>query len=148
MNTAIALGIGIEGIVVLVLGIIVAIRAKRQCGFLAPLGFVCAVLLDRVCHFLSIPLIKRMAEEADQDKMREAVSKMSDDDRLFYLGLSGQTDAIWSLGALLFLLCGWLDLKMAGSDVSKGSRWALIAGGSLLIVISVFYPIWMQQRIG
>lgn len=93
-------------------------------------------------------MIKQVTEDADKERIREAVSKMSGDERWFYLGLNVHADAIWSLGALLFLLCGWLELKMAGTDASRGSRWALIAGGSLLIVLSVFYPFWMQQRIG
>lgn len=148
MNTAIALGIGLEGILFLLFGFVVALRAKRQHGFLAPLGFLCATVLNRFCRLLAIPMIQRAVEDADKDKMREAVSKLSDDDRVFYLGISGHADGIWFLGAILFLLCGWLDLRASVAVPSKKSRWALMISGSLFIVLSVFYPIWMQQRIG
>ncbi len=148
MNTAIALGIGLEGVAFLILGFVVALRTKRQYGFLSPLGFMCAVLLNRICRFLSIPLITRAVSEADQDKMRTAASKLTEDDRIFYLGINGHADGIWFLGAMLFLFSGWLDLKSAGKDSSRKSRLTLMVIGSLLIVLSVFYPVWMRQRIG
>jgi hypothetical protein len=97
MNTAIALGIGMEGVLFLILGFVVALRAKRQFGFLAPLGFLCATLLNRVCRFLSIPSLKQAAEGTDKNKIREAVAKLSDDDRVFYLGLNGHAEGIWLL---------------------------------------------------
>lgn len=146
MNTGIALGICLVGIAALALGFFVALRAKRQVGFLAPLGFLGAVVLSRICLLASIPMIKHSVSDANQGKLREMASKLSPDDLAFYLGIRGHADGIWLLGALLFLICGWLDLKSAGTQTSKKTRLVLILGGTLLIVLSAVYPVWMRPR--
>jgi hypothetical protein len=73
------------GIVTLTLGFFVALRAKRQFGFLSPLGFLCAVLLNRICLLASIPGIKHAVSEANKEKIRVVASKLSPDDLVFYL---------------------------------------------------------------
>ncbi len=146
MNAAIALGIGFVGIAALVIGFFVALRAKRQFGFLTPLGFLCAVLINRICFLASISAIKHALSGTNKDKMREVDSKLSPDDLEFYLGINGHADGIWFLGAVLFLICGWIDLKSSGTRSSKRTRLALIVGGSVLITLSAVFPIWMKPR--
>lgn len=146
MNAAIALGIGLLGIAALALGFFVALRAWRQFGFLAPLGFLCAVLINRICFLASIPAIKDSMAGTNKDKMRAAASKLSPDELVFYLGINGHADGIWFLGANLFLICGWIDLKSSGTQSPKKVRLALIVGGALLIAMSAVYPVWMKPR--
>jgi|GEM_PF-6844746 len=146
MNTAIALGISLVGIATLVLGFFVALRAKRQFGFLSPLGFLCAVLLNRICLLASIPGIKHAVSESNKDRIRAMASKLSPDDLNFYLGINGHADGIWFLGAILFLACGLIDLKSSGTQSSRRIRLVLIIGGSLFIALSAVYPIWMRPR--
>ena len=91
-------------------------------------------------------MIKHSVSDANQGKLREMASNLSPDDLAFYLGISGHADGIWLLGALLFLICGWLDLKSAGAPTSKKTRLVLILGGTLLIALSAVYPVWMRLR--
>ncbi|MHB1081389.1 MAG: hypothetical protein ACYC67_18480 [Prosthecobacter sp.] len=146
MNTAIAMGIGLVGIAALALGFFVALRAKRQFGFLAPLGFLCAVLINRICLLALIPAIQHSLADTNKDKMRAVVSKLSPDDLVFYLGINGHADGIWFLGAILFLTCGWIDLKSSGAQAPKKVRLALIVGGALLMALAAVYPVWMKPR--
>lgn len=144
MNAAIALGISLVGITALTLGFFVALRARRQFGFLAPLGFLCAILIHRICLLASIPAIQHSLSGANKDKMRAEALKLSSDDLVFYLGINGHADGIWFLGAILFLTCGWIDLKFSSTQSSRQIRLVLIVGGSLLIALSAVYPVWVR----
>lgn len=146
MHTVIALGIGLVGFAALTVGFFVALRAKRQLGFLAPLGFLWAVVLNRICLLAAIPVIKHSVSDAKKDKLREMASQLSPDELAFYLGIRGHADGIWFLGAILFLTCGWLDMKAAGAESSRKIRQALILGGLLLLVLSAVYPVWVTAR--
>ena len=70
-----------------------------------------------------------------------------DSDRVFYLGLGGQADGIWHLGAIFFLICGLIDLR-AASGATKGKlRCLLIIVGMVLMTFSAIYPSLMFVRL-
>ena len=93
-----------------------------------------------------MPAIKHSLAGTNKDKMQAVASKLSSDDLVFYFSINGHADGIWFLGAILFLICGWIDLKSSGTQSPKKIRLALIVGGALLIAMSVVYPVWMKPR--
>ena len=147
MNTAIALGIGLQGVVFLILGFVVALRAKRQFGFLSPIGFMCAVVLSRICWLLTLPMINHLGLDANQEKLTAAASRLGDEGVILYSGLSGQAQSIWGLGTTLFLLCGLLDMKAHRGASSITFRLVLVVGGTLIISFSAIYPFLMFWRL-
>ncbi len=128
------------------LGFLVAWRAKQQCGFLSPIGFMLAVLLHRLCFLATLPMKSRLAGKVDRDQLQEAVKRLSEDDRLFYMSLEGHASGIWCLGAIFLMLCGLLDLKVVRGVSPGRSRLLLIIIGTLLILVSAFYPTFMTLR--
>lgn len=117
------------------LGVVVAIRTRQQFGFLAPVGFMGAVILRIILQAAVVPMYSH------------ATSKLGEDDRSFYSGLGFVADCIWHLGVMLFLLCGLLDLRTAAGGFSTKARPFLVMGGALLIVLSAFYPDFWFERL-
>ena len=147
MNTAMTLGISLVGIAAITLGFVLAIRLKQQFGFLAPLGFMGAALLQLICRAAMLPMFSNGAARTGHETFREAVSKLSDDDKVFYLGLGGQADGIWYLGAVFFLICGLNDLRAASGGTTGKLRYPLIIVGMLLITVSAIYPSLMLEML-
>ncbi|WP_395749710.1 hypothetical protein [Prosthecobacter sp.] len=146
MNNLISLLIaGVMGIS-LTLGFIVALRAKRQFGFLAPLGFMVSALLQMIVRAAMLPLFSQDAARLSHESVRDITSKLSADDAIFYLSLGGHANGIWHLGAIAFLICGLIDLRAAGGASTGKLRYPLIILGILLMMISVFYPSLMVVR--
>lgn len=146
MNNAINM-IVIVVMISLSLGFIVAIRVKRQFGFLAPLGFMCAAMLQVAARAAMLPMFSQASAGLSREALREVTSKLSDNDRLFYLGLGGQADGIWHLGAIFFLICGLLDLRAASGAGGGRLRYLLIVVGMLLTTFSTIYPSLMYARL-
>ncbi|MDI1314180.1 hypothetical protein [Prosthecobacter sp.] len=148
MHTALNWLIIVSGLVALWLALVLTLRAKKQHGFLAPFGFVIAVLLHRVSLLLSLPMLKEVASEESQEKMHQMAVKLSENDLMFMLSLRGQQDGIWQLGAILFILCGFLDLKSSSDGQTKKLRYGLIIVGTVLMIFSVFYPYIAYSKMG
>lgn len=147
MNTVIN-WLSIAGMVIsFVLGFVLAIRAKLQFGFLAPLGFMCAVVLNKISCAAVIPLNSQLAGSVNHENFRQTVAKLTQEEQLFYLSLDGQVNSIWQLGAVFFMLCGLLDLKATNGAPTGVLRYVLIVGGTTLILFSVFYPSLMLSRL-
>lgn len=147
MNTAIALGISLAGIASLTFGFILAIRLKHQFGFVAPLGFMCAALLQIIGRAAMLPMFSHGASGMSHEAFHEVVPKLGDDDMVFYFGLGGQADGIWHFGAVFFLICGLIDLRAASGAATGKLRYLLVIVGMLLITFSAIYPSLMLARL-
>ena len=147
MNNAVSFGISLVGVSALVLGFIVGLRAKQQFGFLSPLGFACAVLLRLVCFAMLMPLNFKLAEEVNKEKLREVADTLSMDDKLWCLSAAGHGSGIWQMGAVFFLLCGFLDIRAAKGEQNTSLRYVLIILGTLLIAFSACYAPLMTYRL-
>ncbi len=147
MNNTINVLLVLAILISMSIGFVWAIRVKQQFGFIAPMGFMCAVLLQKICFAAVLPMYSHFAVSMNHETFRETASKLSGDDRLFYLGIGGQADGIWHLGAILFLFCGLLDLKAASGAATGRCRFLLIIGGTLFMLFSVIYPSLMLTRL-
>ena len=144
MNNGANFLVTLVGLTVVALGFVVALRAKRQFGFYAPLGFAVAVLAHRICVVSVLPMTHGREH---QEALRDAAAKLPSDDLLFYMSANGHAMAIWWLGAIFFLLCGLLDIKAAAGPPDRTLRWTLVVVGTLFIVLSAFYPALVISRL-
>lgn len=146
MNTAINILIGLVSLIALALSVVLAMRARRQFGFVAPLGFLVAVLVGRI-GVISVSFMgSHLAVPANQEVLRQRVAGLAMEDSIFFLSVGGHASGIWFLGAICFLLCGLLDLKADKNAPAGKLRLAFISGGGVLILLSAFYPCLMMKR--
>lgn len=146
MNTAINVIISLVSLIALLLSVVLALRARRQFGFVAPLGFLVAVLVRRMGVIIVWLMDARFAAPESQEAFRQRSASFASEDLMFLLSTGGHATGIWFLGAICFLLCGLLDLR-ADKDAPAGKRrWALMFGGAVLFLLSAFYPCLVMKR--
>lgn len=146
MNTAISILIGLVSLIALALSVVLAMRARRQFGFVAPLGFLVAVLVGRIGVISVSFMWARLAAPGSQEVLRQRAASLAVEDSIFFLSVGGHATGIWFLGAICFLLCGLLDLKADKNAPAGKLRLVLILGGAVLILLSTFYPYLVMRR--
>ncbi len=146
MNTAINVLISLVSLIALLLAVVLALRARRQFGFVAPLGFLVAVLVGRTGVIIVWLMGARLAVPENQEAFRQRAASFASEDLMFLLSTGGHATGIWFLGAIFFLLCGLFDLRADKNAPAGKRRWALILGGAILILLSTFYPYWVTRR--
>lgn len=140
MNTAINLLIGLAELIVLILAVVLAVRARRQFGAIAPLGFLAALLAGWIALIVVARMSANLSDPAKQEVIRQRATGLATEDSIFFLSVGGHATGIWFLGAICFLSCGLLDLKAEKNAAAGMLRLSLVVGGTGFIVLSAFYP--------
>lgn len=146
MNAAINILIGLVALIALILSGVLAMRARRQFGFVAPLGFLVAVLAGRIGVIVASRMLADLDVPAKQEAIRQRAAGLALEDSIFFLSIGGHATGIWFLGAICFLLCGLLDLKAAQNAPAGKLRLTLMLGGAAFILLSAFYPCLVVRR--